>query len=361
MGKKLICTLLFLLLLTTPVRAAEVPEEVTDAVPQQAEELLGDLDSDGTAGSLQAGLAGIWDRVSGQAGDILRERLKNIVGLLLVVLLCGVVDGTFQSVGSRRISNYTPMAGALSITLLSAGSLHSLIGLGTSTMEELSVFSKALLPTLAAATAASGSITGATFRQVFTVFFVDLLLNLVNGLLVPMVYLYICALTASVMLPGNSLEGVAQALKKIITWTLTSALLVFTGYLTITGVVAGSADAMTVKLTKMTISSVVPVVGSILSEATETVLAGAGILRNTIGVFGMLAVLAACVLPFLQLGIQYLLYKLAAFVSGTVGAPPMVKLLSGLGGAFGLVLGMTGTCALLLIVSIVSSVAAVVP
>ena len=135
----------------------------------------------------------------------------------------------------------------------------------------------------------------------------------------------------------------------------------FTGYLTITGVVAGSADAMTVKLTKMTISSVVPVVGSILSEATETVLAGAGILRNTIGVFGMLAVLAACVLPFLQLGIQYLLYKLAAFVSGTVGAPPMVKLLSGLGGAFGLVLGMTGTCALLLIVSIVSSVAAVVP
>ena len=265
MGKKLICALLFVLVLTTPVRAAEVPEEVMDAVPRQAEELLGGLNSDGTAGSLQEGLAGIWDRVSGQVGDILRERLRDVVALLLVVLLCGVVDGTFQSVGGRRISNYTPMAGALSITLLSAGSLHSLIGLGTSTMEELSVFSKALLPTLAAATAASGSITGATFRQVFTVFFVDLLLNLVNGLLVPMVYLYICALTASVMLPGNSLEGVAQALKKIITWTLTSALLVFTGYLTITGVVAGSADAMTVKLTKMTISSVVPLVGSILS------------------------------------------------------------------------------------------------
>ena len=171
MGKKLICALLFVLVLTTPVRAAEVPEEVMDAVPQQAEELLGGLNSDGTAGSLQEGLAGIWDRVSGQVGDILRERLKNIVALLLVVLLCGVVDGTFQSVGGRRISNYTPMAGALSITLLSAGSLHSLIGLGTSTMEELSVFSKALLPTLTAATAASGSITGATFRQVFTVFF----------------------------------------------------------------------------------------------------------------------------------------------------------------------------------------------
>lgn len=354
-------TLAFLLLLTTPAQAAEVPENVRGALPEQALELMDGLNSDGSAGSFRDGLAGIWDRVSQGAEGVLKERLRDIVVLLLVVLLCGVVDGTFQGTGGGKITNYTPMAGALSITLLSAGSIHSLIGLGTETMRQLSIFSKALLPTLAAATAASGSVGGATFRQVATVFFVDLLLNLVNELLVPMVYLYIGALTASAMLPGNQLGGVAEALKKIITWMLTGSLLLFTGYLTVTGVVTGTTDAMAVKLTKMGISGVVPVVGSIIAEATETVLAGAGILRNTIGIFGMLAVLATCALPFLQLGIQYLLYKLAAFVSGTVGAPPMVKLLSGLGGAFGLVLGMTGTCALLLLVSIVSSVAAVVP
>ena len=88
MGKKLICALLFVLMLTTPVRAAEVPEEVTDAVPQQAEELLGDLDSDGTAGSFQEGLAGIWDRVSGQVGDILRERLREVPVGKPVYVIC---------------------------------------------------------------------------------------------------------------------------------------------------------------------------------------------------------------------------------------------------------------------------------
>ena len=75
----------------------------------------------------------------------------------------------------------------------------------------------------------------------------------------------------------------------------------------------------------------------------------------------MLAVLAACAYPFLQLGVQYLLYKLSAFLAAAVGPPGLSKLIGGLGGAFGLVLGMTGAAALLLLVSILASVGAVMP
>ena len=48
-------------------------------------------------------------------------------------------------------------------------------------------------------------------------------------------------------------------------------------------------------------------------------------------------------------------------LAAAVGAPELCKLIDGLGGAFGLVLGMTGSCALLLLVSVLSSVAAVTP
>ena len=44
-----------------------------------------------------------------------------------------------------------------------------------------------------------------------------------------------------------------------------------------------------------------------------------------------------------------------------MGAPSLCKLIDGLGGAFGLVLGMTGSCAFLLLISVLSSVAAVTP
>ena len=115
------------------------------------------------------------------------------------------------------------------------------------------------------------------------------------------------------------------------------------------------------KVAKAAISGVVPVVGGIIAEASETVLLGAGMLKNTIGVFGTLAILGACVYPFLQLGVQYLLYKLTAFLAGALGAPGLCKLIDGLGGAFCLILGMTGGCALLLLISVLASVGAVMP
>ena len=350
--KKYCCFLLLLLtLLAVPATAAEVPDELWKALPQGTEELLKDTDlSSGSA--VSDGISGILERVKGQAQDVLRQRLRGAVCILLVVLLCGAVDGFSHAAGGSAGLNILPMA---------AGSLESLIGMGSSTIESLTGFSKVLLPVLAAATALSGAVNTATIQQVTTVFFADVLLQLIEKLLLPLVYLYIGALTAAACLPDGRLGGIAESIKKGVTWALCGLLMIFTIYLSIVHIISGTADATAVKLAKATVSGVVPVVGSIISEAAETVLAGAGVLRGTIGVFGTLAVLGACAWPFLNLGIQYLLYKITAFLAGTIGSPELCKLIDGLGGAFGLVLGMTGTCALLLLISILSSVSAVIP
>lgn len=358
--KKWICTMVLLLLLVGSAQAAEVPRDLQNALPDGAAEVLRGAELSGST-ALADGVGNILERASGQVQGILKARMRGAAAVLLVVLLCGAVDGFYRGTGSQKVTAFLPMVGALSVTLLTAGSLDSLIGLGGETIDQLSVFSKVLLPTLAAATAATGAITTATVQQVTTVFFVDLLLNLIDGLLLPLVYLYIGALTAGACLPENRLGAIAEGLKKVIVWILSTALFVFTLYLSVVRIISGAADGVTVKVAKAAISGAIPVVGNIVSEASETVLAGAGVLKNTIGVFGTLAILAACAYPFLQLGIQYLLYKLTAFLAGTVGAPNLCKLIDGLAGAFGLVLGMTGACALLLLISVLSSVAAVVP
>jgi stage III sporulation protein AE len=357
--KRLFFIMLFALLLTVDAKAAEVPEDLTDALPPAAEDLLEEVDPSGATG-FSDGVGRILEQAAGQVKDVLRQRLRGAASILLVAVLCGAVEGAYQGAGGKP-TPYLSMAGALSVTALTAGSLDSLLGLGAETIDQLSTFSKALLPTLAAATAAAGAVSTATFQQVTTVFLADLLMNLIDGLLLPLVYLYIGVLTAAGCLPGGRLEPIAAGIKKVVTWVLTTSLLVFTVYLSVAGVVSGAVDGAAVKVAKAAISGAVPVVGGIIAEASETVLAGAGLLKNTIGVFGMLAILAVCVYPFLQLGIQYLLYKLTAFLAGAVGTPGLCKLIDGLGDAFGLVLGMTGACALLLLVSVLSSVAAVTP
>lgn len=357
--KRLILMILLAVLLSADVKAVELPEDLTAALPDSAEELLRESDVSGIDGFLQ-GLGRIAEQTKEQFRDILRQRTRGAAAVLLVVVLCGVAEGFCRDAGTGGPA-ILPMAGALSVSLLSAGSLDTLIGLGAETVRELALFSKVLLPTLAAATATSGAMVTATVQQVTTVFLVDVLLNLINSVMIPMVYLYIGTLTASCCMQTDRLVLVAETIKKVLTWILTAVLMGFTVYLSMVQIVSGATDGTQVKLAKTAISGAVPVVGKIIADAAETVLLGAGMLRNTVGIFGMLAIFAVCIHPFVQLGVQYLLYKFTAFLSGVIGTAELRRLIDGLGSAFGLVLGMTGACALLLLVSVLASVAAVIP
>lgn len=360
-GKAIIITLLLSAILTVQAEAAPVSEEIIQTVPDEAEELLDELDTETyDHRTLTQGLGLLWDKMCHLFFATVKDSVSGAVLVLGVVLLCGVADDCFQAAGNEKCPDYVPMAGALAITLIAAGNMRSLIGLGSETVEQLSVFAKALLPTLAAAVAASGGMISAGVKQVSTVFFANLQLTLMQNILLPLVYCYIAAAAMDAMLANARLKKIAEGLRKAVTWILTGSLALFTGYLTISGSITGSADALTAQLARSAIATAVPVVGGIISDATGSVLAGAAVLKNGIGIFGMLVVLAICLLPFLRLAVQYLLYKLTAFLSATAGSQVLVDLVDALGSAFGLVLGMVGTGALLLLISIASSVSVVV-
>ena len=309
---------------------------------------------------LNTGLASILDTGTGALQGVVQKALRSGLLLLLIVLLTSLAEGALP-VGSGKTFQAAPLAAALAITAVAVADVNSLIGLGRETIGKIEVFSKVLLPTVAAATAASGAPAGAAARQAAALLFSDVLITLINRVFLPLTYTYIAACTAHAATGNEGLKRVASTLKWTVTTLLTALLLSFVAYLTVSGVIAGTADAVTLKAAKFTVSSVVPVVGSILSDAAETVLAGASMLKNTVGVFGMLVVLGMCVLPFLQLGIHYLTYKITAALSATVADSRAVGLIDGIGGAFGLVLGMTGACALLMLVSLVSAIKVVSP
>lgn len=90
-------------------------------------------------------------------------------------------------------------------------------------------------------------------------------------------------------------------------------------------------------------------------------MAGAGLLRGMVGTAGTLALVSACLIPFLRLGGQYLLYQGAALVSAAAGPKKLTRLVAMLGDAFGLVLAMTGTAAALLLISLLSCMTAMLP
>ena len=271
-----LCLLAALALLCLPAGAAELPKELTDALPSQAERLL-----EGETGDLLGGMSALWGNLRQEAGKILRSRLKTAAGVLFVVLLCAVLGGLRE--GGGAVPDFVPMGGALAIAALTAGSLKNLVGLGWEAMEATSVFGKALLGALAVSLAAGGAVQTASFQQVGTVLFGTFLLELIRTLLLPLVYLYAATVTAAAIAPETPLRSLAEAIRKAVSWALGGSLAAFTLYLTLTGAASGAADQAAVRAAKAVLSGTVPVVGGILSDAAETLLAGAGVLRDAGG------------------------------------------------------------------------------
>ena len=359
--KGALLAVLLLPLLALPVLAAEGELTALPEVEQvyEAAGEYGDGLEPGDGLDLDSGLAALAGRAADQLGAVVRETVGSCVGLLAVVLLCGLLAESFAPAGGDRMG-VVRLVGVIAITAIALSDTGELIGLGRQTIGEMEAFSHALVPTVAALTAAAGAPAGAAAGQLASMLFSGVLVTAVDGLLLPMVYAYVACCAAAAATGNEGLRRVGGLLKWLVTAALSALLLVYVGYLTVSGVIAGSADAVTVKTAKLALSGVVPVVGGILSDAAETVLAGAGVLKSTVGLFGMLAVLAMCVVPFLQLGLHYLAYKCTGALSATVADSRLTGLIDSIGAAFGLVLGMTGACAFLLLMAMVSALSLVV-
>ena len=356
--RRVICFVACMVLLALPVSAADGDLEErqreqlgVDRLEDEAQGFLSGTDIS-LDGDLEENLKRLLDTGTAQLHGVLRKALRSGALMLIVVLLCGM--GQSLPVATKNM--VVPLTGTLAIAAITVGDVNSLLGMGREAIGDISDFANVLLPVVAAVTAATGAITGAAARQMAAMLFSGLLTNLISRLLIPLVYGYVAAQVAWGAVGNDGLKRVAKFLKWLTVTVLSVVLLAFVGYLTLSGVVAGAADSAAIKATKFAISGAVPVVGGIISDAAETVLASAGILRGTVGVFGMLVVLAICLTPFLHLSIHYLIYKAVAAVSSTMGEGRICGLLDGIGGAFGILLGMTGACALLLLITLVSSV-----
>ena len=348
--KKLLLIIVFAVILTGSCHAELYDEnELRGALPEYADELMGDdtADTDKSLGALAAELK---DSISENMGSA----LKKAIAIIAVAMICSMLN-----VFSEDTPYYVSLGGCAAIAIISIADVNSFINSSADALNTISVFSKTLLPALCAAGAACGTLGSATAKYAASVLFMDAFVTTAQYVIMPLIYAYLAVHIAAVSMYNKSLASVSKLIKWLCTCLMTLIALAFTVYIGLSSVIASGGDAVASKFTKTAISTALPVVGSIISDAASTVVAGAEALRNSVGVFGMLAVLAICVVPFAVMGINYLAYKAAAAMIQVFRADKLSSLADGIGNAIGMLLGLIGCCAVILFISIGISIKAV--
>ena len=365
--KKLAWLLLALMVCIIPAGAAVTEEDIhnvggdalADAVPAGQRDYLEGIRPE-TADELAGSFAQLLENVSEDSRSALHSAVQSLAQVAVVVVITAAARG-FSSAASGEADALIDMAGALGCAAVLLRDFSGVLALCRDTLEQISVFSGVLQPVLATALSVGGNAATATVLQVATMIVFDLVIRLVNALLVPAACAYLGIVAVDAATGKGMLRGIADGIKGLTSGALKLILTLFTAYLTIAGGVSGSVDRMALKTAKFAVSGAVPVVGGVISDAAETVLSGASLLKNSIGIFGMLCVTAICLVPFVRAGASYLCYKAVAAVLSPLCAGSLRQLLEGVGTGFGLLLGMLGTCCLILYLELVYVVAMVKP
>ena len=142
----------------------------------------------------------------------------------------------------------------------------------------------------------------------------------------------------------------ASFMKSSIVWFLGIVLTVFVGVISLEGTLTSSVDGITAKTAKAAVSSLIPVVGKILGDSVDTVLGCGIILKNALGVVGVIIIIGICIIPVIKLSTMSIMYSIAAAIIEPLADTKIVKLLDEMGGIFKLLLAILSAVSVLLII-----------
>ena len=332
--------LLAVLLIAVPVDAEEFTAPVA---PREAQRYLPD-----DTQSLGEGILYVINAALAELMPSFKEALRLCTALIATSLLTSLLSGI-----CGKDQPALSLGSTAAVVLILSQPANTMLQLGVSTVRKLTEYGKLLLPVMTGALAAQGAVTKSGALYTASALFHSLLSSAVAQLLVPLAYLLLTVSVAVRFYDHMMLQNMKDFLKWLLSWGLKTVLYIFTGYISLTGIVSGTTDAAMLKATKLTIAGAVPVVGSILSDASEAVLVSVGLMKNAAGIYGILTMIALCIGPFLQVGVQYLLLNITSGICFMFGVKESASLIKDYSAVMGIILAMLATVCVILLISTV--------
>jgi len=357
---KFVVVLILLLLLTVPVYAEESPIDVSSAeteLPADAVEITGKLVTDGNY-DLDGAVGRLMRKAKQETIERMKSEAKDMLRLVAIAVVCSVAESLCPDGRTAEIISLCACAAAAAAV---TGPIDSLAGRMDAALRTLSDYGRAVLPAVYTATAVSGAVVSAGARYAAVVLCLNILMDVLIRFAIPMIYAFLAICLSKSVFPNPVLNTAASTVKWCTTTGLTVVTLGISTYITLTGALTSGADAVAVKGGRMIISSALPVVGGIMSDASAVVLASASVIKNAAGVFALIGISAVCLAPFVAIGVKMLLFRLCAAVASAIEGKRLSQLLSDLSAALGMMLGVLGSVTIMLFISFMAAIKTVSP
>ncbi len=253
------------------------------------------------------------------------------IKIVAVCIVMGLMLNLSSALGKSAVSTIGAMVCSCVVIALCLINFMDIYRLCELTIERMALLMQVLLPILLPLIITMGGFATGGIMSPVLLGAITLFTTFIQKIVLPAIF-YSC-----VFILGNSLADrdyirkLAVLLRGFASFAMGLAVTIFSGMSVIQGIVTKSADSILIKTAKYSMDNFVPIVGGFAADSMEMVISCTGVIKNSVGVFGLLVLITLVTIPILKLLSIALIYKITAALVEPIGNKVISDCLSEIG------------------------------
>ncbi|MBS4173426.1 stage III sporulation protein AE [Bacillus sp. FJAT-49736] len=213
------------------------------------------------------------------------------------------------------------------LIIIALNSFHVAISYTKDAISTMINFIIALMPLLLALISTSGGITSAAFFHPVIIFLMNTSGILVQYVVLPLILLSTLLSIVSTLSEHYKATQLAQLLRNCGIGLLGIFMTIFLGVISVQGTASAVADGISIRTAKFVTGNFIPVIGRMFTDAADTVISASVLLKNTLGIAGVVIVLIIAAFPAIKILALAFMFKFTAAILQPVGNGPVISCL----------------------------------
>lgn len=285
-------------------------------------------------------------------GDNVKNALITVGSVMIIVVIHSILKAISENLGNENVSKIAYYIEYILIITLIMTNFSSIITEMKNAVQNLTGFANSLIPLMITLMITTGNVVSSGMLQPILLLLVTFISNFMTNILIPIALVATALGIISKISDQAQVGKLSKFLNSSMVWILGTVLTLFVSVTSLEGGLTSSIDGVTAKAAKTAISSVVPVVGSILGDAVNTIMGCSNIIKNAVGVVGIIVIIAICIRPIVQLAALTITYYLGAALCEPIADDKIVGIMEQMGGTFKIFLAVLFALTVLLIIGI---------
>lgn len=270
-------------------------------------------------GKIPLSLKGFFSYFGSQALGALSGTLATLITVVIIAMMNSVLSGLtsgFVKKQTIEIVHYVFYTMVVVIVMVKVGGIVKECKDFCLSVDR---FSETVYPPLITLMSALGGSASTSIYKPQLAFFSVIISKVFGKIILPLFIASIAFCLIGNLSSTIKMDKIQSAIRYASTLIVSAIFGLFMTYLTIAGITGGMVDGVGIKAAKFVLSGYVPILGGYLSQGFDLISAGCVLIKNSIGMIGILTVLFMIFKPILHIAIFSLALKIVASLVQPLG------------------------------------------